>query len=141
MRVNHTGECVAVDRFQIDLDALRDLVNVVGKLFAELRDNPSEERAHFVEIVVVSGVAVDACDPDALEEFIDAGAHSAVVDETHVGQHVGEMLLMLKPGWHQRSLVALIAFFDIITGHSCHPRGVCDSESAGFPEGWSSQRR
>ena len=42
-------------------------MDVVAELRSELRDDPREERGHLVEIAVVSGVAVDAAQADALK--------------------------------------------------------------------------
>ncbi len=111
-------------------------MNVVAELRPELRDDPREERGHFVEIGIVCCVAVHATETDALEELIDASAHGLIIDEADIGQHVRETFLAGIPARHQ------CAFVDtLITGHSCRLHGSGGSAWAASLAALSSSHR
>ncbi len=61
-------------------NSLRDLVHVESEIRTDLGDDLSKERTCLVEIRIVRRVAVDAFQPEALEEFIAARSNRSAVD-------------------------------------------------------------
>ena len=102
-------------------------MDIVAELIAKLCDDPGEQRPNLVEIIVISGVAIDAGDANALEELVHACADGAIIEKAHVGKHVCQLLFMLEPFRHQR------AFIQLITGHSCLRHGFFDFSLGAFP--------
>ena len=94
------SEGVAFDGFNIDAYSFGDLVDVVAEFFAQLGNDPGEACSNSVKVIVVSRVAIDPGDPNALKQLVNPRPHSSIVNKADIGEHVGQSLLVLKPLWH-----------------------------------------
>ncbi|SMY10418.1 hypothetical protein LOM8899_04601 [Flavimaricola marinus] len=120
--VNFTCKTVLAHRLEVRRDRFRDLMDVVTELRPQLRDDPGNERGHLVEIGIIRGVAVDAIEPDALEELVHPRPHGAVVDEADVRKHMREAGFARIPV--RRHCAVIEGFVQNFTmAHSCPRRG------------------